>query len=298
MVQVILPVLAFVFVGVCVIWAAWLRLRPRKPMSLERFCWRAAERVLHRYQNLRILHVGDSYLELDSDAGPCTIHLDNAYAAARSKPGSVNKQIDLAIQAALEAGALSSKRDLEEIRDRILPILKPMRFVEASPRLLGDRLSLYWEPLGNDLAICYQLGDPFNPSYLGVEQFEEWRITPEELRKMALRNLSLRTDWSRIQRPKEDGSPALWACFQVYDGLDAARVLLPELHAQLSPILGGSFVVAVPHRDSLFACARSQQLIEMLAEVFSRERVSPGNRLSERFFLVTDEGVTEYEEIN
>jgi uncharacterized protein YtpQ (UPF0354 family) len=100
----------------------------------------------------------------------------------------------------------------------------------------------------------------------------------EELKTAALANLvqsSIEPEWM----PNDDNH--IIARFNQGDGFDAARLLLPGLHEELSPRLGKQFLVAIPSRDG-FLAAPSQlepQLREYAVNTFGQSEFPITRRL-------------------
>lgn len=80
----------------------------------------------------------------------------------------------------------------------------------------------------------------------------------------ALRNLQQRSGAMRFERLEAQGHT--WLAGKSGDGLDAARIVLPEAHAHARTLLPGVAVAVIPHRDTiLFAPHEDHAALERYA---------------------------------
>ncbi|MEZ4335273.1 MAG: hypothetical protein R3B82_01480 [Sandaracinaceae bacterium] len=101
---------------------------------------------------------------------------------------------------------------------------------------------------------------------------------------IAIENLADRSAGARFGTVDTEGGPIVFA--RTGDGLDAARILLPTLHAVLAPELGDAFLAAIPHRDVLLACADTPRLREALLARARDDAARAPHRITDRLFRV------------
>jgi len=133
------------------------------------------------------------------------------------------------------------------------------------PRLLGPRFELpvVADCIADELRVAWVLSYEGRARFVTARDLERWSMSTFDVSRYALANLAARSDRARLARVDTDHGP--WIVARSGDGLDSARLLLPALAETLSPEVGSPCVVAVPHRDALFACADEPPLIAALA---------------------------------
>lgn len=142
----------------------------------------------------------------------------------------------------------------DEACDRLVPRLLSAAFLEELRASHGDRGELWTEPLGHDVHVALLLAYEGRARYVRRDEVDAWAVAPGEPRAAAVANLARRSAAARFARVDTPEGPIVVA--RTGDGLDAARLILPALHDVLAPELGSPFLAAVPHRDTLLACAR------------------------------------------
>jgi uncharacterized protein YtpQ (UPF0354 family) len=193
-------------------------------------------------------------------------------------PEDVARSVERIVSALTsEHGALPS---WHEVRPRLFPRLVGPSFAKALPTD-QDNCALHLEPLLDDLQVAYVLRYDGRARYLRTDELTRWDVSPSQLRATAIDNLeqhSARTRWQRIET--EDGP---WLVARTGDGLDAARLLLPILHAELMRALeppSPRLLIGVPHRDGLWASAcEPHALARGLAERVRQESLRAPHRI-------------------
>ena len=148
---------------------------------------------------------------------------------------------------AMLPGGEAAQLDPSELRARMLPRLVPEGF--APEGVDGLALLPYEEGVHIALVMAYEGRSRFLRRHeLAAAGFR----TADEALSSALDNLAARSHSARFARIDTPEGP--FVCARTGDGLDAARLLLPGLHAVLAAELGSPFFAATPHRDLLLAC--------------------------------------------
>ncbi len=198
------------------------------------------------------LRVAGEQLELD---------MGGVVRATAGEPDHVLQGAVRRLLSAIPAFAEVATHDFADVEDRILPRLLGTRFLAQ----LGDR-GLYVEPLLGEVKLAFIVRYAGRARFVRAAEVTAWGIDPVDALAAALRNLAARSSKARFLHVEgEEGSLVV---ARSGDGLDSARLLLPNLAEVLGPELGFPFLAAVPHRDTLFACAMEHgHLLRERAEV-------------------------------
>jgi len=181
----------------------------------------------------------------------------------------------------------------EAIRARILPRLVPAGFSagDGAPTLLLTALP----PRNPDtpihgIAIAFVVPEQDRARYVRVDEQAVRERDPLTVRAQAIVNLAARSQSARFARVDTEVGPLIVA--RTGDGLDAARLLLPGLHAVVAAELGASCALAVPHRDTLLACAAdSPDALAALAARARDDAARAPHRISDALFSLESEGL-------
>src|SRR5690606_18502395 len=123
---------------------------------------------------------------------------------------------------------------------------------------LGGHGRIHGRPLGHGVQVALILAYPGRSRYVRAEELERWGASPAEAEALAIARLAARSGAARLAAvPVAEGTMVM---ARSGDGLDAARLLLPGLPAVLAAALDGPLLVAVPHRDALYACGRGEAI--------------------------------------
>lgn len=189
------------------------------------------------------------------------------------------------------ASAASRATSWAEIAERVLPRLVPAGFSAGpgapalclTPLLLGAG-----EP--SEIAIALVLPYTERARYLRADEPASWERRVEDVHERALANLAARSAKARFTRVDTPAGPLVVA--RTGDGLDAARLLLPGLHDVLAAELGTPCAVAVPHRDTLVACAASSvEAVTALGARARDEAARAPHRISDAVLLLGPTGL-------
>ncbi len=210
----------------------------------------AFERVLAEVRpELRITERFERRLWIDDTE----IDLGRAIAAADGESEATLRSVAKKLVDMLPGGA-SGLVSREEAAERVLP------------RLLGGRFEidgLAVAPLVGDLRVAWVLSYEGRSRFVTPRDLERWAWPIEAVASRAIENLAARSARARFLRADTAEGPFVVA--RTGDGHDSARLLLPGLAETLAPELGSPCLVAVPHRDTLLACADRPALRTALA---------------------------------
>ncbi|MFT3921406.1 MAG: DUF1444 family protein [Myxococcales bacterium] len=185
-------------------------------------------------------------------------------------------------------GSAEAEVSLSEARQRLMPRLvraDSLRDLSSSGRTL-----LASAPLTEELGIALLLEYKGRARYVRESELAAWGATWPEAFEIAWRNLAANSKTSRISRSDTPQGPIFVA--RTGDGRDSARVVLPALPAELRARIGARVALAIPHRDTFFACdADNPQLVEAMQARAREDAARAPHRLSDRVYLLDERGL-------
>jgi uncharacterized protein YtpQ (UPF0354 family) len=166
-----------------------------------------------------------------------------------------------------------------EAATRLLPRLVSEKFLASLP---GEQ-ALYVDPIGHDLHLALQLRYGTRARYVRQTEVDSWALERAAARHQAIENLTSKSRSLRLERVTEG-----IVRIRQGDGLDGARLLLPDLAARLAQLEAGAWVAAAPHRDVLLlACGRAVEELSKRAEDAVQRAPHP---VSASLFAITPRG--------
>lgn len=160
------------------------------------------------------------------------------------------------------------------------------------PRLVASDFpaeGLFQRAIANGVRLALVLAYEGRSRFVREHEPEAWGLSHDDAIHHAIARLASRSDRARLSRVETGAGPIV--LMQSRDGLDSARLLLPGLHDVLSPELGTPFLVAIPHRDVLIACAREPAMREALAARARDDAMRAPHRISDALFEIDGRGV-------
>lgn len=149
-----------------------------------------------------------------------------------------------------------------EAEARLLPRLVGPKLLDG----LGQRSDGIWlSPFGHDVQVALQLRFEGRARYVRRDEEARWREEGAEPFATALLALALRPPAKLVTLEEERVVVA-----RTGDGLDSARVLLPNLRDELVETLGPGTLVGVPHRDTFVAGTDRARVARHVRESFAR----------------------------
>jgi uncharacterized protein YtpQ (UPF0354 family) len=123
-----------------------------------------------------------------------------------------------------------------------------------------------------------------------TRELQSWRLDHEAAFALAAHNLRARSARTRLVCELTSCGPLFAA--RTGDGRDSARVLLPELYAELATRVGPEVCIAIPHRDTFLACAGTdRELVQELARRAADHAARAPHALSARTFRLSPAGL-------
>ncbi len=194
------------------------------------------------------------------------------------------------------APSLAPEHDWSAASRLLRPALRPAGTVGVDGRNLHvpSGAGLPGKPLilagPAGLAIGYVIPGQGFEVLVGAEHLLVWGAGPDDVHAAAMANLAV---WS-AEAPWVDevNGPRRVVWSDSGDGMDAARILLPEVRAQLAAALGGigRVLIGVPERDLLIATgvAGDDEFAAMLATYISDRSHSADHPIDPGLFELVD----------
>jgi uncharacterized protein YtpQ (UPF0354 family) len=169
--------------------------------------------------------------------------------------------------------------DWQEAAPRLLPRLVSEKFVASLP----SEQDLYLDPIGGDVHLSLQLRYGTRARYVRRAEVDAWMLTETDARARATENLVAKSPELRIERVEEGILRVRQG-----DGLDGARLLLPNLHARLAKLGPGTWLASAPHRDVLLLAQKmAGEALRRRAQDAARRAPHP---VSHAVFAITPDG--------
>jgi uncharacterized protein YtpQ (UPF0354 family) len=223
----------------------------------------------------------DSSLRLVQRASgePIEIDLSRAVETTRDQDQRAVEQVARRLLSLLPGAPAPSPLAPEELTARLFPRLTrsdTLRDLTAQ----GERL-LFAETLTDELSVALLAEFEGRARYVRASELTQLGLSPADAVQHALDNLRAKSQRARVVR--ESAPPGAIYIARTGDGRDSARVLLPELHAELMERIGPQVCVALPHRDTFFACAAdSEPLCASVARRAAEDAARAPHALSAR----------------
>lgn len=250
--ELIIPAIVVVAI---ILWAVVAHVRKARVMSREEFQTAFKEKIEMQHPNVRIESESDFGFDLQVDGNPHRMNLANAYAVYAREPSAFDDIVRRHLSILDSSRGDVTSMSWEQVKDRVLPVIKPENYVEAARKEMAH-LGSDADPVVLDyregLKIMVVIDFPESMATCNVGQIAKWGLSKERLLETALRNLAVITapHWPTVV-PDETQNALI---FEVNDGYDASRILLPDFYERASRYLNcPRIAVGIPCRDLLIA---------------------------------------------
>ena len=217
-------------------------------------------------------------LSLDLSNGAC-VDLGRLERAAQDQDDDAASQAAKRIISMLPGAESEPYTPWHEAASRLLPRLVSQKFLQSLP----SSPALYVDEVGNDVHLSLQLRYETRARYIRSSEVDSWPLQRAAALQQALENLAERSKSLRLERVTDH-----IVRIRAGDGLDGARLLLPDLAARLARIDASVWVAAAPHRDVLLL-ARAEAVEALGAHARDAAQRAP-HPVSPSVFMITSRG--------
>jgi hypothetical protein len=217
-------------------------------------------------------------LTVDLDNG-ASVDLTRLERVARDQDDDAATEAARRIISMLPGAEVTEATPWSEAAPRLLPRLVSQKFVGSLPA----EQDLYLHAIGHDVLLALQLRYGTRARYLRCAEVDGWAVGLETIQQRSIENLSAKSRALHLE-PVSDGILRV----RQSDGLDGARLLLPDLAARLERLSPGRWFAAAPHRDVLLL-ARRPVLSELSKRAQDAALRAP-HPVSASLFAVTPQG--------
>lgn len=222
----------------------------------------------------------ESQFELTVDlSNGASVDLARLERVARDQDDDAATDAARRIVSMIPGGESQHATDWDEAAPRLLPRLVSERFLASLPA----EQDLCLNAVGHDVYLALQLRYGERARYVRRAESAAWARESKLVRRKAIENLTERSRSLRMERVTDE-----ILRLRQGDGLDGARLLLPDLYARLARIDACTWLAAAPHRDVLLLAperARSR-----LAERAADAALRAPHPVSALLFAITSEG--------
>ncbi|MEZ6063909.1 MAG: DUF1444 family protein [Planctomycetaceae bacterium] len=179
---------------------------------------------------------------------------------------------------------------LDEVRDRIMPMLYPEDDADEG---LTDFVRRPWV---GGLVVMFVVDEDDTYRFVHRELLNRWQITPEELEQLAMRNLDRYSSDHplKVTVVGDESDPRILVPLEP-DAYNSARILGTQFHARMRELFGPELVVGVPNRDFFVAVSLDHpELIDHVRERVLQDYNSMHHPLTRRLLVISLDGVSEY----
>ncbi len=217
-------------------------------------------------------------LTIDLDNG-ASVDLARLERVARDADGDATTEAARRIISMLPGAGPAEATPWHEAASRLLPRLVSEKFLASLP----SEQDLYSESVGHDVHIALQLRYGSRARYVRASEVAAWALERSAARHQSIENLMSKSRSLRLE-PIGEGVLRL----RQGDGLDGARLLLPDLAARLTRLQDARWIAAAPHRDVLLLAHGAA--VDALAErALDASRRAP-HPISPSLFVLTAHG--------
>jgi len=180
-------------------------------------------------------------LTVDLDNG-ATVDLRRLEQVSRGQDDQATHEAARRIVSMLPGAGTPETTPWHEAAPRLLPRLVSRSFIESLP----NEQQLHLQELGVEVHVALQLRYGSRARYVRSSEVAGWALGAAAAQRKAVENLAAKSRSLRLERVT-DGVLRV----RQGDGLDGARLLLPDLALRLEQLEKGPWIAASPHRDVL-----------------------------------------------
>lgn len=235
-----------------------------------------AEALAEARPDLRITSQFELTVDLDNGA---SVDLARLEKVARDQDEEATSQAAQRIISMLPGDGGPRETSWEEAAPRLFPRLVSEAFLRSLP----DEQALYREEIGHDVYIALQLRYGPRARYVRLNEVTRWSESGDAFHQ-AVRNLVAHSRTLRLE-PIDRGLLRV----RQGDGLDAARLVLPDLAVRLRRLAPEPWFAAAPHRDVLLIAPANDA--SLLLDLAKDAAVRAPHPISSALFAVSEDGL-------
>ena len=203
-------------------------------MSRDQFAQTVIERVRDRFPLVKIARAQQPF---SVRVNGHVASLENLWRVHQLKPMQLQHHIERWAVELLRAGEGSPDRDgdFEDVADRLLPMILPCEESSGTSPVKGLTIGgapgtehLASQPLVPGLCIGYVIDGDRTIAYISWDTLRRWGIELDELHEKALFNLVQRSENMNARAAHDENKVINLILFQILDGFDASRLILPS----------------------------------------------------------------------
>ncbi|MBK8169844.1 MAG: hypothetical protein IPK60_05825 [Sandaracinaceae bacterium] len=253
---------------------------------LSRVLWSFENTLAHVRPDLNIEDRFECTIRLQDGT---VIDLQRAVEATRDQGMSAVAQATAKLVGMLPGGDGERGVPWSEAKARILPRLVAKDFNPSADKKVH---SLFLAPVVGDIALAFVLMYDGKARYVRTDELTSWEVSADAAKEAAVANLAARSANARFAHVDTQEGACIIA--RSGDGLDSARLLLPGLHDVLAKELGPTVYLAVPHRDTLQACANTSDALKKAFHARAKQDAARApHRISEKLYILDATGLRE-----
>jgi hypothetical protein len=215
------------------------------------------------------------------------VYLGNLFREVRAAPERLEPLVKRFVDALNRPTTAGIGHELwDDVRDRIVPLLKPRDYVDPD----GPTQHLLTSEWLSDVVICYVIRTKKILRFVTGWDVDRWGTNAQALHQLALENLA-RLPWpSQLQgaRMPEGGRVIV---VDTSDSLASSRILHPDLHRLFSGPLGNTFWAGIPCRDRLVVYSDRRVLKQRTGRRLRKDHDASAYPITPLPFLVTRDGI-------
>jgi uncharacterized protein YtpQ (UPF0354 family) len=217
-------------------------------------------------------------LTVDLDNG-ASVDLSRLERVARDEDDDAATEAARRIISMLPGAGEAEETPWNEAAPRLLPRLVSEKFLASLP----SEQTLYTDAIGNGVHLALQLRYGTRSRYVRSAEVDGWALERAAAARQAVENLAAKSRPLRLERVT-DGILRV----RQGDGLDGARLLLPDLAARLKRLGSSTWVAAAPHRDVLLLA--SEEALDELSKRAEDAVLRAPHPVSASLFAITPRG--------
>ncbi|MGM8363833.1 DUF1444 family protein [Flavobacterium sp. ARAG 55.4] len=206
-----------------------------------------AKRLIQKVEGLKIYSINGLQIQTEFENSNGYKHfLDNCYSEYLREPEDIKEIFEKYLNS---TDSLYNPKETLKISD-VLPVIKDERFIQSIIEINPEfEKNHTYEKYNNELYIFYVEDTETNINYLTQEDFEKLNVNIEELRKIAIQNLSNSIE---IEKHGENGYYIL-----LVDGNYESSLILLDIWYKENFDVNGEIVIGIPSRDLLIITGKN-----------------------------------------